>query len=149
MVVDTLDVSDRVVAAAVLDLQRQAYQVEAELIGSDEIPGLEEPLDDLMSADLSWLAVFDDGRIVAAMAYTTDEDYIDIDRLIVAPDQMRRGCATLLLAELDPDVPTAVSTGTLNGPARRLYEKLGFVEVGTSEPVPGLSVTHYLRGTDD
>jgi hypothetical protein len=41
---EQLDIARGEIASAVLDLQRRAYRIEAELIGSDEIPALRESL---------------------------------------------------------------------------------------------------------
>jgi ribosomal protein S18 acetylase RimI-like enzyme len=40
---------------------------------------------------------------------------------------------------------TTVSTGRGNGPARALYERLGFSHVNDREVIPGLWVTQYLH----
>jgi len=42
-----LDLSDRRIAQSLLKLQRRAYRIEADLIGSDGIPPLRETLDEL------------------------------------------------------------------------------------------------------
>ena len=46
-------------------------------------------------------------------------------------------------ARRSPRSATVVSTGSKNAPAIALYEKLGFTEIGRTEPVPGLSVTRF------
>lgn len=149
MRIDRLDVADPAVATEVLAVQQAAYRVEADLIGSSEIPPLQEGLDELMTAQLDWLGLAAAGVLVAAIAFTRDENVVDIDRLIVAPVAMRQGHGSALVEALGDDVTITVSTGTLNGPARQLYEKLGFAITGESEPVPGLRVTHYLRRPDE
>lgn len=40
---------------------------------------------------------------------------------------------------------TTVSTGRTNAPARRLYERLGFDELGETEVEPGLWVTRLAH----
>ncbi len=149
MNIKRLDMADAAVAAEVLAVQRAAYRVEADLIGSAHIPPLHETLDELMGAKLEWLGIRDSGAVVAVIGYTRDDGVVDIDRLMVAPSAMRQGHGAALVEALGDDGTITVSTGTRNGPARELYSKLGFEIAGESEPVPGLPVTHYLRRSDE
>lgn len=145
MVVEMLDISDAAVAAQVLELQRAAYQVEADLVGSTDIPPLHESLSELMAASVRWRGIRIDDEIVAAIAFTQDGSHIDIDRLVVAPGRMRLGYGSALLSSLDPGAAIVVSTGSENRPACDFYLRHGFTEAGESEPVPGLAVTHFHR----
>ncbi len=149
MPTEKIDISDPAIAQRVLEVQRAAYAVEAGLIGSTEIPPLQESLAELQSAPLHWLASRSGDRIVAAIAWTDDGELIDIDRLMVDPAAMRQGHASALVLALDLSKPVTVSTGSRNAPADALYRRLGFVPVGKSEPVPGLPVRHYVRRPDE
>ncbi|MEU4723597.1 GNAT family N-acetyltransferase [Nonomuraea dietziae] len=132
---------------ALLDLQRAAYAVEAELIGDDRIPPLHESLDELLAEPLRWRGAFDDdGTCVGAVAWSETPEEIDIDRLVVHPRAHRRGIGRALVAELLGRAAgrhVIVSTGRDNGPARTLYEKLGFTKVEDVEVIPGLWTTRY------
>ncbi len=145
-VVILLDATDRAVAAELVALQRASYAVEAELIGSDQIPGLRESVEELVTAGLVWLGVLEGGRLAAALAYARLAGAADVDRLVVAPWAFRRGYGRALvtqLIELEPAGRFLVSTGSRNQPARRLYESLGFRVVGGREIAPGILVTRY------
>lgn len=129
-------------------LQQVAYRVEAELIGSDAIPPLEETPDEIMALDLHFLAFMDGDVPVAAVGYRLSGDVLDVDRLMVDPRLFRRGLARRLLTETLATVPhhrAVVSTGTANTPARRLYLDLGFRHVADHEAAPGLLVSRYER----
>lgn len=144
--VEVLDLSDPSTAAAVLRLQHAAYRVEADLIGFEDIPPLHETLMQLVGTPLQWLGVRSpDGDIAAALAYTTDDTSVDIDRLVVSPDLFRNGYGSALVAAIDPTATVTVSTGSANVPAHRLYEGLGFAKAHDEEIVPGLSITHFVR----
>lgn len=138
---------DRHLAAQVLSLQLRSYAVEAELIGDSRIPALRETVEDVLESTLSWLAVRDDdASLVAAIGYAATARTVDIDRLVVDPEHLRRGAGRLLVEavqELAVDRPVTVATGRANGPARALYERLGFARTGDEEVLPGLWVTHY------
>ena len=83
--------ADLGLAAALLELQRAGYAVEADLIGDDRIPSLHEDVDALRGAGLYWLATFDGADPVAAVGWTESHGIVDIDRLVVAPRAHRRG----------------------------------------------------------
>jgi ribosomal protein S18 acetylase RimI-like enzyme len=145
-VIRRLDLRDVDDARSVLALQRAAYAVEARLIGSDEIPGLHESIEGLRESPEAFVGVLDDEELVAALAYEATPDVLDISRLVVAPAAFRRGLGEQLVRWVLDEIPratTIVSTGSKNAPAMALYVKLGFVEVGHHEPVPGLQVTRF------
>lgn len=139
------DTELRELAGELVALQRRAYRVEAELIGDDRIPQLSETAAELIGADLVWKTVHDDAQVVAALAYSIEEGVLEIDRLVVDPAWHRRGLARALLASL-PAMPTTVSTGRDNAPARELYASLRFTHIGDREVAPGLWVSDYARG---
>ncbi|MFC4140094.1 MULTISPECIES: N-acetyltransferase [unclassified Microbacterium] len=131
--------------AALFRIQRDAYQVEAALIGDDRIPALSETEADLLAADLSWIMDRDSaGTIRGAVGFRVEDDEVDIDRLIVDPRCHRRGIGRRLVLDVLTNGSRAlVSTGLLNKPARSLYEGLAFTHVGDREVLPGLWVSDY------
>jgi ribosomal protein S18 acetylase RimI-like enzyme len=140
---------DDALAAEVLALQREAYAVEAALIGSDGIPALTETLEQLRAAGETWLGVFDTIGLSGAVAWKLlDDGTVDICRLVVAPRAFRGGVATALLDELDrrhSATAMIVSTGSANEPAIALYQRRGFRPVRRREAAPGLMVTELAR----
>lgn len=144
--VEQLDLSEGSTAVEVLTIQHAAYLVEADLIGYQGIPPLQEGLDELLARPLSWLGIRSpEGTVVAALGFVRTAEQVDIDRLMVAPECHGRGMARALVGALGEDVKVTVSTGTANTPARRLYESSGFADVGDELIEPGLSITHYER----
>lgn len=145
-----LDLADDATARAVLFLQREAYAVEAALIGSNGIPALTETLAELRAADEDWLGVADDGGLAGAVSWRELGDgTVDIHRLVVAPRAFRRGVASTLLDELDrrfPERPMVVSTGRANEPALTLYARRGFTVLREREVAPGLVIAELGRG---
>jgi ribosomal protein S18 acetylase RimI-like enzyme len=114
------------VAAELVALQRAAYAVEAELIGSTAIPPLHDTAESLVGAGLTWFGTR--------------------ERLVVAPRAFRRGIGAALVRHVLGFAgarPVVVSTGRANVPARALYERLGFVRTADEEVRPGLWVTRY------
>src|SRR5262245_15073166 len=113
-----LDIRDDEVAGAVLELQRWAYRIEADLIGSDAIPPLRETLEDLQRCGEQFLGAFADGRLVGAVSWKLDRETIDLHRLVVDPEWFRQGVGTGLVRgalAANPDARRAVvETGALN-----------------------------------
>ncbi|MEU4359223.1 GNAT family N-acetyltransferase [Streptomyces virginiae] len=142
-------------AAAVHQVGRRAYAVEAGLIGFDGIPALQESMEEMRAQPLRWLgAIADGGRIAAFVAWKSPagENIVDIDRVCVDPAWFRCGLASRLinhlLVDLAPSGDARVSTGADNGPAVALYEGLGFARIGTIERAPGLHMAQFQLERD-
>ena len=149
MQVVDLDLSDTEIATELLALQRRAYEVEAALIGSRDIPPLRESLDELRSSGETFLGVVVQGRIAGAVSYRLLEGTVDLHRLIVDPARFRGGIGTALvraaLAAESSAVRAIVQTGADNEPARALYLREGFEQTGELEVVPGLRVARFSK----
>ena len=122
--------SDDAVTRRVLEIQRAAYAVEADLVGNDAIPPLHETFAELQAQPLVFLGVSCDRTLAGVLGYRRDGDTVDIDRVAIDPAFFRRGLATKLLRELlarERDATRfTVSTGFGNRPAISLYERFGF-----------------------
>lgn len=144
-----LDLADPETAKRVLVVQHLAYAVEAELIGFDGIPPLQEDLAGLMASTEHWLGRYEGDTLVAAVAYEfPDESTVEISRLVVDPAHARRGHGRALLDHLDavePRPTSLVSTGSANHPATALYLSRGYTETGRTTIAPGVQVTHFSR----
>jgi ribosomal protein S18 acetylase RimI-like enzyme len=148
-VITSLDLTDRTLAERLLAIQHAAYAVEAELIGFDGIPPLQEDLAGLTSSTEHWLGRYDGAVLVGAVAYEFPDDRtVEISRLIVDPAYARRGHGRALLDHLDRTEPrpvSLVSTGSANTPAVSLYKARGYTEVGQVEVAPGIHITQFRR----
>jgi len=146
---ERLHLSRETVATELLELQRRAYDVEAELIGSDKIPPLRETLAELQACGETFLGARADGTLVAAVSWRVVDETIDLHRLVVDPTRCREGLgSTLVRAALaaEPSCRQAiVQTGAANEPAKALYLAEGFSTAGEFEPVPGLRVTRFTK----
>jgi GNAT superfamily N-acetyltransferase len=144
-----LDLSDRSVVDAVVALQRAAYAVEAELLGTTAIPALSETADELARSGETFLGAFEEGELLGAVSWKADTAVVDIHRLVVHPEAFRRGMASRLLDAVEAAHPAAqrllVATGTANVPARTLYERRGFVAVAEVDAGHGVRIVHLER----
>lgn len=136
-------------AAELLALQKRAYRQEADLIGSDQIPPLHETLEALQQSTETFYGYILDGQLAGAISYKREGDLLDIYRMMVHPDYVRRGIARAMLHFVEvcePDIKRIiVSTGSLNVPARALYERAGFTATAEEEIIPHLWITHFEK----
>ncbi|MBT8206865.1 MAG: GNAT family N-acetyltransferase [Acidimicrobiia bacterium] len=146
MTVGPIDVTDPLVAARVVEIQRAAYAVEAALIGFDGIPPLHETAADVAAlTELEWIGSHRHGTLVGIAGWSLTDDTLHIDRVAVHPDFARSGHGSALLWAIPPTQLVTVSTGRDNTPARAFYERHGFTWVGDREVVPGLLISNYQR----
>jgi ribosomal protein S18 acetylase RimI-like enzyme len=139
--------ADRAIALRLHAIQIAAYQVEADLIGTDAIPPLHETVDALQHRPFTWLGALDGEQIIGAIAWQETGEIVDIHRLIVDPAAHRQGAGTALVRALLSHAtsrPVFVATGAANAPARRLYERLGFELTGEREVLPGLRIAEFM-----
>jgi ribosomal protein S18 acetylase RimI-like enzyme len=135
-----LDLDDDATVAALVELQRASYAVEAELIGAPSLPPMRDTPETLRASGETFLGAVRDGELVGLISFKRDGDTVDIHRLAVHPRAFRRGVARELLDALEGREADAahwtVGTGADNVPARTLYERRGFA-VTEERIVPG------------
>jgi GNAT superfamily N-acetyltransferase len=144
-----LDLRDPAVLDALLTLQHAAYQVEARLIGSHNIPPLTQSRDDLAADGLLYLGLQSGGRLLAAIAISDSPEEVDIHKLMVDPPAHRRGLGRALLAAVldraGPSRRVIVQTAAANQPAIALYESRGFRIVRCWNAPDGLPLVGLSR----
>ena len=144
-----LDLDAPGTAEAIVVLQRASYRVEADLLGARTLPALKESPRRLRRSGERFLGAFEDDRLVGAVAWKRTGPLVHIHRLVVHPDRFRRGIGGALLDALDalePDAErTIVATGAANPPARRLYERRGFLPVEEHLAPGSIAIVTYER----
>ena len=135
---------------ALYDLQLLAFESEAEMIGSRDVPALLESREHHRQEFPNWITmklVNDEGKIVGAIRYRPDGGIIDVGRLMVHPDYRRQGLAQRMLAEVDRachDLTRELYTCTKSWINIRLYTKMGYRPVREVTEESGLSFV-YMR----
>jgi ribosomal protein S18 acetylase RimI-like enzyme len=144
-----LQLADVATAEALLELQRRAYRVEADLIGSDDIPPLHETLDQLQTCGETFLGALVEGEIAGVVSWRLRDRTIDIHRLVVDPRRFRHGLGvTLVRAALtaEPRAERAiVQTGAKNVPAKALYRREGFEQIDEVQVGADLRVARFVK----
>ena len=139
-----LDLGDPATAEAIVALQRASYAIEADMIGTTDLPPLKETRAQLARCGETFLGAFDDG-LVGAISYRRRWGTLDIHRLVVHPDAFGRGIASALIEALPRARRVIVSTAAANAPARELYQRHGFRATAESTVPPGIALVHLER----
>ena len=117
----------------ILRLQYLAYQSEAALFGSRDIPPLKQTPDELRDEFRSGviLKMTKDGRIIGSVRAREQDGTVYIGKLMVHPDYQRRGYGSQLLADIEacfPGMRYELFTSTRSTDNLRLYQKCGYTE---------------------
>lgn len=127
-------------AAAILALQRLAYQSEARIYDNPDIPPLKQTLEELQSeliCKVCLKAQIEDLIIGSVRGFLREETAF-IERLIVHPNFQRQGLATELMRHVETHFAQAqrfeLFTGHKSEGNLRLYHRLGY-EIFKSEEI--------------
>lgn len=131
-------------------LQLLAFESEAKMIGSRDVPALQETEDDNRIDFANWNTLKladDDGKIIGAIRYKRNCGVVDVGRLMIHPDYRHRGFAQMLLSEVDTECPNEIKelyTCTKSLSNIRLYEKMGYKPYKEHTKANGLTFV-YMR----
>ena len=131
-------------------LQILAFKSEAEMIGSCEVPALQESPEHHRADFTNWKTLKllnDTGDIIASIRFKIYDDMIEIGRLMTHPDYRLQGFAQKLLEVVDemyPDLVKELYTCTKSWTNIRLYEKMGYKSYSEVTETSGLSFV-YMR----
>ncbi len=116
----------------ILALQYLAYQSEAALFGSRDIPPLKQTLSEVeaeFDRGVILKMLGENGSIIGSVRAYESDGTVYIGKLMVHPDHRRRGLGSRLLAEIEQCLPHRryeLFTSTRSADNIRLYEKNGY-----------------------
>ena len=134
----------------ILALQYLAYQSEAELFGSKDIPPLKQTLDEVIEEFNNGIILKltdENGSIIGSVRATEKNGTVYIGKLMVHPDHRCKGYGTKLLSEIEnsyPDKRFELFTSTRSVDNIRLYEKVGY-KIFDRKPVDDELVFVYME----
>ena len=118
----------------ILRLQYLAYQSEAALFGTDDIPPLKQTLNEVIAEyekGIILKLVTDDNVIIGSVRAREENKSVYIGKLMVHPDHRHKGDGTRLLTEIEKCFTCEryeLFTSTRSVDNIRLYEKNGYKE---------------------
>ena len=118
----------------ILRLQYLAYQSEAALFGTDNIPPLKQTLDEVIAEyekGIILKLVTDDNVIIGSVRAREENKTVYIGKLMVHPEHRHKGYGTRLLTEIEKCFTCEryeLFTSTRSVDNIRLYEKNGYKE---------------------
>ena len=116
----------------ILELQYLAYQSEAALFGSKDIPPLKETLEEVQEEYKKGTVlklVTDEGEIIGSVRAYEKDGTAYIGKLMVHPEHRCKGYGSMLLNEIEKHFPGKryeLFTSTRSVDNIRLYEKNGY-----------------------
>lgn len=144
-----LNVHDKFEVRDMLNMQISAYKVEAEIIGYNGIPQLDDTVESLMASKETFNGYKYDGKLAGFISYELSGRELDICRLVVHPNYFRKGIASRLLDNVMIENGKVdrfnVSTGSKNVPAIKLYERFGFTFYREVEVATGIFITLLIK----
>lgn len=136
----------------ILSLQYLAYQIEAELFESRDIPPLKQTLEELTEEfDKGVILKLTDGNaIIGSVRANMENGTVYIGKLMVHPDYRRQGLGSMLLTKIETCFPASryeLFTSTKSTDNIRLYQKLGY-EIFNRREIDDELVFVYLQKQD-
>jgi len=134
----------------ILELQKAAYQSEAELYDDWNIPPLLQTLADLQNEyrHMLFLKIESGGEIIGSIRAFAQGGICLVGKLIVSPRHQNRGLGTALLRDVESRFPEAEAfelfTGARSAKNLHLYRKLGYSVVRQQDASPTLTLV-FLR----
>lgn len=116
----------------ILQLQYIAYQSEADLFGSRDIPPLKETIEEVreeFNRGIFLKMLDENGKIIGSVRAFEHEGTVYIGKLMIHPDQRLKGFGTMLLNEIEncfPQKRYELFTSTRSKDNIKLYQKLGY-----------------------
>jgi ribosomal protein S18 acetylase RimI-like enzyme len=116
----------------ILELQYLAYQSEAALFGTNDIPPLRQTLNEVVeeyNVGTILKMVDENGIIIGSVRAKENNDTVYIGKLMVHPDYRGNGFGTKLLSEIEhlfPNKRYELFTSTRSVDNIRLYQKSGY-----------------------
>ena len=125
-------------AERILELQKLAYESEAELYEDFTIPPMTQSINEIREefATLKFLKITEDGRIIGSVRAYDKDGTCYIGRLMVHPEFQNRGIGTKLMNEVEKVFETSnrfeLFTGSKSQKNISLYQNLGYRQFKTS-----------------
>ncbi|MEQ9405789.1 MAG: N-acetyltransferase [Cyclobacteriaceae bacterium] len=137
------------IATQIYHVFQVSYQVEADLVGTNNFPPLKRSVQDIIRSDTDFYGYLSEGVLSAVVELELKESHLHICSLVVHPDYFRRGIGRQLvyfaLDSMNPETAT-VETASVNEPAISLYKRAGFSEERKYMTEVGIEKIRLFKG---
>lgn len=122
----------------ILDLQYLAYQSEAALFSTQDIPPLKQTIEEVIEEYNKGvvLKIEENNKIIGSVRARSEDGTVYVGKLMVHPQYRRNGLGKRLLNEVEvifPECRYELFTSTLSVDNIRLYESVGYKEYKREE----------------
>ena len=153
MTIATISPREEALARELHELLQAAYTREAEQIGAERFPPLDETVAELQRSSEAFLVAREDSALVGALSFAVESACaVTITRLVVHPAHFRRGIGMALLGDLEqqlaPGTGITVRTARLNTPALALYARAGYRVTSEHCTPENIALVQWTRNAD-
>lgn len=134
----------------ILDLQYLAYQTEADLFGTQDIPPLKQTIDEVLKEYNNGvvLKIEMENKIIGSVRMRCEGETVYIGKLMVHPKYRRKGLGKSLLKKVEmiyPNCRYELFTSTLSLDNIRLYEQAGYIEYKRQKVNDNLTFVYFEK----
>ena len=130
--IERLQNNDIEISKKIHSVFQVSYKIEAKLLNATDFPPLKRSLENYVNSSTEFFGYFKDQELAGVIEIEHNNNFTDINSLVVDPKFFRQGIARKLMEfvfnTFDSDL-FVVETGLENGPATKLYKNFGFKEV--------------------
>jgi len=129
-----------------------SYKIEAKLLNATDFPPLKRPLENYVKSNTVFFGYLKNEDIAGVIEIDHNNDSTLIRSLVVDPTFFRQGIAKKLMKFVLDTFDSklfVVETGLDNGPATKLYEQFGFIEVKQWDTNHGVRKIKFERRTNN
>lgn len=129
-----------------------SYKIEAKLLNATDFPPLKRSLENYVKSNTVFFGYLKNEDIAGVIEIDHNNDSTLIRSLVVDPTFFRQGIAKKLMKFVLDTFDSklfVVETGLDNGPATKLYEQFGFIEVKQWDTNHGVRKIKFERRTNN
>jgi len=150
--IEKLQNNEIVISKRIRSVFQASYKVEAKLLNATDFPPLKRPLENYVKSNTFFFGYLKNEDIAGVIEIDHNNDHTLIRSLVVDPTFFRQGIAKKLMKFVLNTFDSklfVVETGLENGPATKLYETFGFVEVKQWDTNHGVRKIKLERRTNN
>lgn len=146
-----IEIASKDDAIRILEIQKAAFQGQAEIYNNYELPPLIQSLGSIENEfhDKTFLKALLTGQIIGAVRFKVCEGLVTIERMVVKPEHQNKGVGSALLKKIESLVPNATAfqlfTGNKSARNIHLYQKIGYQEISRETTEQGIELLHMEK----